>query len=225
MKYAFNFIYFLALLQFPLACAKEPLIYKITDLKSTDNVLIQTVTFKLSTPADSSVSNKINSKLKLDSNDFGRKARECRLSADNQPWEYRINVDKILQSEKYISVVFSKFAVCAGSPDIEKEARVFSRMTGDFIPSKKLLKDIFPTIKVATGDTDRKELLRFEEKTIKTMIKNKGTTLTKYNSDCDSYLKNAYYHVWIDGITIVLFPEFFQQQSYCQGEYLIQKVD
>jgi len=39
--------------------------------------------------------------------------------------EYKFAFEKALLSEKYLSIVFTKSTVCAGSPDIEKEARLF----------------------------------------------------------------------------------------------------
>jgi len=39
--------------------------------------------------------------------------------------EYKFAFEKALLSEKYLSIVFTKSTVGAGSPDIEKEARLF----------------------------------------------------------------------------------------------------
>jgi len=138
---------------------------------------------------------------------------------------YNLTFEKALLSEKYLSVVFDKSTVCAGSPDIEKEARVFSLPSGNLVPSKTLLKQVFSAAKLDAGVTTDKELINLEGDVVNTMIDESKATLKTYDNRCDFYLKNRSYRIWMDGKNLILFPEFIQYTSFCQKEYVIQPKD
>jgi hypothetical protein len=156
---------------------------------------------------------------------FGREAKQCGAAAQGHPWGYELTLEKVLLSEKYLSVVFAKSTVCAGSPDIEKEARVFSLPTGNLVPSRTLFKRIFPAAKLVTGVSTNKELIDLDEETVETMIIDSKEMLKNYDKQCDFYLKNSSYRIWMDGKNLILFPEFIQPESICQKEYLIQPAN
>jgi len=61
-----------------------------------------------------------------------------------------------------------------------------------------------------------------DEEMIETMINDSEKILKNYDGECEFYLKNSSYRIWVDGKNLILFPEFAQPQSFCQKEYLIR---
>jgi len=202
--------------------AKAPVEYKVRDSKATDDVSIQTVSIDTAFGMDRKSISNVNAALTAVSADFDKEAKQCRASAQGHPWEYASAVEKVLLSEKYLSVVFSKWAACAGSPIIQKEARVFSLQTGKLIPSRSLFKQLLPSAKIVTGISTNKELIRLDETMAETMIKDSKGILKTHDDRCNFYLKTTSYRIWIDGKNLILFPDFVQPSSFCQKEYLIR---
>jgi hypothetical protein len=199
-----------------------PAVYKVRESKPLKDASVQIVSFDSIPGLDQSAIRKVNSTLIAASASFGKEAKQCSAAAQGHPWGYELRLEKILLSEKYASVVFSKSTVCAGSPDIEKEARVFSLPTGNLVPSKTLFKQLFPTAKLITTTSTNEELIDMDEEMIETMINDSEKILKNYDGECEFYLKNSSYRIWVDGKNLILFPEFAQPQSFCQKEYLIR---
>lgn len=205
--------------------AAMPANYKVHDTKPMKDVLVQIVSFDSIPGLNQSAIKKINTALIAASASFGREAKQCSAAAQGHPWGYELTLEKALLSDKYLSVVFAKSTVCAGSPDIEKEARVFSLPTGNLVPAETLFNKIFPTAKLVAGVSPNKELIRLDEKMAETMIDDSKEVLKVYDKRCDFFLKNTSYRMWLDGKNVILFPEFIQPHSFCQKEYLIQPQD
>lgn len=205
--------------------ATPPASYKVRDSKPMKDASVQIVSFGAVAGVDQSAIKKINTALVAASASFSKEAKECSTYAEGHPWGYELTLDKVVLSEKYLSVVFYKSTVCAGSPDIEKEARVFSLPDGNLVPSRALFKRIFPAAKLATGISKNKELIDLDEEMVETMIDDSKETLKNYDARCEFYLKNSSYRIWADGKSLVLFPEFMQPESFCQKEYVIQAED
>jgi hypothetical protein len=196
--------------------------YKVHNSKPTKDVSIQIVSFDAVPGLNSNAIRKLNAALINVSNSFKNEAKECSAAAQGHPWGYELSIEKVLLSKKYLSVVFSKSTVCAGSPDIEKEARVFSLPSGDFVPARTLFKQIFPDSKPITTISPNKEIIRLSKEMTEAMISDSKEILKNYDKQCEFYLKNTSYRIWIDGANLILFPEFQQPESICQKEYLIQ---
>jgi hypothetical protein len=207
------------------AKATVPFSYKVGENKPVKEASVQTVSFDMVAGMNQSAVRKVNAALMVAFIAFGREARQCGAAAQGHPWEYKSTLEKVLLSEKYMSVVFAKSTVCAGSPDVEKEARVFSLPNGDVVPAKALFKRIFPSTKLAAGVSKNKELIDLDEKMVEAMIDDSKTVLKNYDRRCEFYLKNSSYRIWMDGKNLILFPEFIQPESFCQKEYLIQPED
>jgi len=205
-----------------LTYATPPVSYEVRDSKATERVSIQTVSVDAVTGMDSKAIKKVNAALKAASAAFARESQQCSGSAQGRLWGYRLAVEKVLLSKNYLSVVFSKSTVCAGSPDIEKEARVFSLSSGDLVPSKALFKRLFPATKLTPSVSNNKELIGLDEKIIETMIQDSKVILKTHDRRCDFYLKNISYRIWVDDQNLILFPEFIQPNSFCQKEYLLR---
>ncbi|MCS0590103.1 hypothetical protein ACFQ09_20745 [Massilia norwichensis] len=199
--------------------------YKVRNSKPMKDVLVQNVSFDTAAGLDHSAIKKINTALIAASASFAKEAKDCSAAAQGHPWGYKLTLEKVLFSEKYLSVVFAKSSVCAGSPDIEKEARVFSLPAGDLVPAKALFKNNFPAVKLVIDAPPNKQLIRLDEKTVETMIDDSKEILKVFDKRCDFFLKHTSYRIWLDGKYIILFPEFIQPQSFCQKEYLIQPED
>jgi hypothetical protein len=202
--------------------SETPAHYKIRESKPIRDASVQVVSFDSIAGLDKSAIRKVNAALIAASTSFGKEAKECGAAAQGHPWGYELRLEKILLSEKYLSVVFSKSTVCAGSPDLEKEARVFSLPTGNLVSSKALFKQFFPTAKLITTTSTNMELIDLDEEMIETMINDSAEVLKNYDDQCEFYLKNSSYRIWIDGKNLIFFPEFAQPQSFCQKEYLIR---
>jgi hypothetical protein len=196
--------------------------YKVRDRKPMKDVSIQIISFDAVAGLKKSAIKKINTALTAASTTFEKEAKECSTYAQGHLWGYELTLEKVLLSEKYLSVVFSKSTVCAGSPDLEKEARVFSIPTGDLVPARLLFKQMFPTAKLVSSMSPNKELIRLDEEMAETLIDDSKEVFKTYDSECEFYLKHASYRIWMDGKNLILFPEFIQPESNCQKEYLIQ---
>lgn len=225
MKISVLAAYVAVSLSVPQAHATPSFSYKVRDSKPIKEASIQTVSFDAIAGMEQAAVRNVNAALMTASAAFAREAKQCRAAALGHPWGYNLTFEKALLSEKYLSVVFDKSTVCAGSPDIEKEARVFSLPTGNLVPSKTLIKQVFPAAKLAAGVTTDKELIDLEGDVVDTMIDESKATLKTYDSRCDFYLKNSSYRIWMDGKNLILFPEFIQSTSFCQKEYVIQPED
>lgn len=199
--------------------------YKIRDTKPMKDASVQIVSFDDVAGLKQGAIKKINTALIATSNSFGKEAKECSSYAEGHLWGYKVSLEKVLLSEKYLSVVFSKSTVCAGSPDLEKEARVFSIPSGELVPARVLFKQIFPTAKLVTGMSPNKELIQLDEEMAESLIADSKKFLKTYDSECEFFLKRTSYRIWADGKNLVFFPEFIQPQSFCQKEYLIQSED
>ena len=202
--------------------ATVPASFTIRNSKPLKDASIQIVSFGAVAGLDKIAIKKINTALRAAATSFGKEAKECGTYAEGHPWEYKLTLEKVRHSEKYLSVVFSKWTVCAGSPDIEKEARVFSLPNGDLIPARALFKQILPNAKLVIGASHNKELIRLDEEMTETLINDSKEVLKIYDGQCEFFLKNTSYRIWMEGKNLILFPEFTQPESICQKEYLIQ---
>jgi hypothetical protein len=57
------------------------------------------------------------------------------------------------------------------------------------------------------------------------MIDDSKEVLKIYDKQCEFFLKNTSYRIWMDGKNMILFPELIQPESICQKEYLIRPAD
>lgn len=137
--------------------------YKVLDSKPIKEASIQTVSFDAIAGMDQNALKKVNAALMDASAVFDREAKQCGAAAQGHPWGYNLTFEKVIPSEKYLSVVFAKSTVCAGSPDREKEARVFSLPAGNLVSAKTLFKRVFPAAKLPTGVSMNKELINLDE--------------------------------------------------------------
>jgi len=199
--------------------------YKIRDTKPMKDASVQIVSFDDVAGLNQGAIKKINTALIVTSTAFGKEAKECSSYAEGHLWGYKVSLEKVLLSEKYLSVVFSKSTVCAGSPDLEKEARVFSIPSGELVHARVLFKQIFPTAKLVKSISPNKELIQLDEEMAEALIADSKEVLKTYDSECEFFLKRTSYRIWADGKNLIFFPEFIQPQSFCQKEYLIQPED
>lgn len=203
----------------------SPLTFKSIEIKVTKNISIQTALVAKIAEADPKAINKVNAALKTMSTEFEREAKRCSTSAEGHPWGYELGVEKVIRSQKYLSVVFSKFTVCAGSPSIAKEALVFSLSNVNLIQPKTLFKILFPKAKLANGTLTNNNLIQLNEEMAETLIKDSKAILNIYDPKCEFYLKTTSYRIWVEDRNVIFFPEFLQPISSCQKEYLIRMPD
>lgn len=202
--------------------APAPVSYKVADSKPSANVSIQGVTVDAAASMDRKAIAKVNAALAAAAAGFASEAKQCGGAAvPGRPWGYTLSFDKAVLSDDYLSVVFAKSTVCAGSPDEAKEARVFALKSGALVPSRTLFRHMLPAAKTVTGMSKNKELIRIDEATAKTLIDDSQVILKIDDRRCDFYLKNTSYRIWADGKHLIFYPEFNQPYSFCQKEYLI----
>lgn len=164
----------------------------------------------------------VNTKLKRVAKEFKARADECHKGAQGHPWGYESKLAKIALSKRYISLVFRRFTVCAGSPDIEMDAIVFAKASGKYIPARKLFKEVLPGEKTRQRDLYFQDQIYLNENLVDKLIEDSSEFLGSYNEDCDYYVKNAPYRIWMEDERLVLFPEFWQPVSHCQKGYIIK---
>ena len=209
-----------------LSPAHAPVRYKVVDGKPSANVSIQTVTLKAVSGMNPQAVGKANAVLTAAAASFAREARQCGAAAvRGRPWGFTLAFDKAVLSDDYLSVVFAKSTVCAGSPDEEKEARVFALKTGALVASPDLFKQLLPGAKTLNAMRTNKELIRLGEETAATLIDDSKAILKIDDERCDFYLKTTSYRIWADGKHLIFYPEFSQPYSFCQTEYLIKRPE
>jgi hypothetical protein len=142
--------------------------YKAYNKQAAKAISIQIPSFDVSPELSPSATEKVNRALTAASDFFYKEAKACGAAAQGHPWRYELVLDKVLLAEKYLSVVFTKSTVCAGSPDIEKEARVFSLPTGSIVRTRALFKQIFPAAKLIRGTSTNTELIGLDEELAET---------------------------------------------------------
>lgn len=165
--------------------------------------------------------NRINTELANVAKEFERSAKKCHDDALGRPWGYASKLEKIALSEKYLSIIFSRETVCAGSPEFEKDPIVFSLRDGSVISADSLFQHEFPEEKLLPNISADKRLVVPDPEIVERMIDDSKMAQNKYNERCEYYLKNTSYKIWIEGKSMIFFPEFLQTDSICQKEYLI----
>jgi hypothetical protein len=187
------------------------------------NFSIQTLTIKDVKGLSPGIVDKINSQLSAKVKTTSREIKICGSYAQGHPWGYDVKFEKILVSEEYISTIFEKSTVCAGSPNIEKVALVFLKSDGSLIPAVKLVKRfVSPSANIAQNRTSNKERVVLDEETVEEMVEDSEAEGISRNERCDFFLKTTSYSAWVDTNKLVLFPGFTQTNSYCLREYIIQ---
>ncbi|HEX8615137.1 MAG TPA: hypothetical protein VF800_27970 [Telluria sp.] len=205
-----------------LSPAGPPVSYKVGDSKPSASVSIQTVTLDAVAGMNPKAVASVNAALKAAAAGFAGEAKQCGAAAvKGRPWEFKLTFDKAVLSDNYLSMVFAKSTVCAGSPDEAKEARVFALKTGALVPSRALFKHMLPAAKIASSVAKNRELIRLDQESAATLIDDSKVLLKIDDKRCDFYLKNTSYRIWADGRNLVFFPEFNQPYSFCQKEYAI----
>lgn len=193
--------------------------YSVSMELATDRVTIDAISIKTIATTDNKGISRINAVLKKTTQQFIEESKDCSTYGEGNLWGYRVSVAKVLLSKKYLTVVFDKFSVCSGSPNIEKEARVFSAATGEHIPPQALISIAVPTAQLNPHDPISVHL---SDDLVNMMIKDSKSALKSYDMRCDNYLHEASYRIWVDDQNLILFPEFLQILSHCQREYLIR---
>lgn len=152
---------------------------------------------------------------------FVLEARQCSNAAQGNPWEYKLSFDKIVDSRDFLSVVYNKDTVCAGSPEVVKEAAVFSKESGALVPPVKLVQTLLPKASVANEPAPRSHLVIFDRMTLDRMVTAVAASSTEYPPSCDNFAKTSSFRIWVDGRHLIAFPEFSRTHSRCQLEYLL----
>ena len=163
---------------------------------------------------------KINLTLKNNIMNLKKSVTDCSIMAKPHPWSFRFKFEKITVSDDYINVIFEKFTVCTGSPDIEKVAYIFSKK-GEVVPPAKAARDLFGKTRIPRPALHNDQL-KLDEDTTKKMIEDSKRLLGAYDEECYRYLNNISYKFWTEGDLVFLFPEFVQPASSCQKEYVIE---
>ncbi|PFH12587.1 hypothetical protein BCF11_5073 [Collimonas sp. PA-H2] len=201
--------------------------YTVTNFKKTEKknavatILIEKVNVDWLKDDANSQKKNINKNLEAAAKKFETDARKCGSWAQGHPWGYELKFEKIYETKDYLSVVFARSTVCAGSPDIEKEVKNFSKNTGQEVSSVKLVSDLAPSIKdgVSVGVTG---LIKLNDEASDRLIEDSQEVMkNNFDKKCSFFLKTTSYRVWAKDGDLVFFPEFVQPDSYCQKEYFV----
>lgn len=217
-----NAIALLALSAFTsVSLAAEAPHYHVHYLKPNKSVSVAFVKFSALAGMNKTAVAQVNAALASTARSFVIDARKCKSAAQGRLWGYDITIDKVRLSANYVSVVFAKSTVCAGSPDIEKEARVFARSSGHAISARILFKQLIKAGHLVKTMSGNPHVVALDDELAERMISDSRAALADYDERCDFYLKHSVYRIWVDGRHLILFPEFIQPESFCQKEYLI----
>ncbi|GGY68620.1 hypothetical protein [Pseudoduganella albidiflava] len=188
--------------------------------RPTSSVSVETLKIITIEGLQPKIIDRINAHLLEKEKNMPREVKLCGSYAEGHPWGFHLKFKRILVSEDYISIVFERSTVCAGSPDIEKVPMVFSRLNGALIPAESLIKRF---VSAAVTKASYEGKVELDEESIEQMIADSEAEGISSNEDCEFYLKNTPYSVWVDGKRLVLSPEFTQTNSNCMKEYIIKR--
>jgi hypothetical protein len=185
-----------------------------------NRVSIQKIQLRSAPGMDKLSIRNVNSGLAKMISKYGTFAYRCGSVAQGHPWEYKAKLEKIVLSEQYISFVFARETVCAGTPGFERDPIVFHRSNGEFISSAKLLSKVFPKESFPKSLQSDRQLVRLNEEIAERIIDHE-TEQGAHDQRCEHYIKNSSYRIWMDSGKLALYPEFSQPNSRCQKEYII----
>ncbi|ATQ76542.1 hypothetical protein CR152_20005 [Massilia violaceinigra] len=113
---------------------------KPSDKKQAERVAVQTVAVNAIGGMNKKAVRNVQAGLTAASRTFAREAKQCGAASQRHPWNSQLDFEKNQLPEKYVSVVFAKSTVCVRTPDIEKEAPVFSHATGKSVSARSLFR-------------------------------------------------------------------------------------
>ena len=189
----------------------------------TDNTSIEKVILVKLSDAPLATIKKINTRLNLATREFEREASECAKINGGSSWEYKSKFEKIVVSKLFISVIFQKFSVCKGTPDIAKQPKIFLRGNGKFFTNKQLFEKVFPLKSNEYMFTDV-DLVQFDDEITNKIVRNTKEKIPNLDPTCEYYIRNSAYRIWVDDNELIAFPEYLQSASHCQREYAV-KID
>lgn len=162
-KNFWSFVFALLIFGCDRAGAANPIEYSVQEVKVGGSksfqmgVSIQSIRLRSAQGVRRSSVASINSGIVKFVTNFALEARQCSNAAQGNPWEYKLSFDKIADSKDFLSVVYNKDTVCAGSPEVVKEAAVFSKESGALVHPVKLVQTLLPKASVVRRFCCRQE--------------------------------------------------------------------
>lgn len=172
--------------------------------------------------AGKKITEKINVHLERTAAELARQASDCLSANPGRMWEYTIKYEKVVQTADYITVILTEDAICAGTPNFDKEVRVYSTADGKYITGKSLFKATFPFSEDFYADLSS-ELVRLDDTMVDRLLTDSSSTLKDFDAKCSDYLRFTAYRLWVDTKYAYFYPEFNQGNSGCQKEYVIRR--
>ncbi|WP_338764295.1 hypothetical protein [Massilia sp. METH4] len=189
--------------------------------RPASSVSVETLKLEAVEGMQPKILDRVNAQLRGKQRSIQREIKLCGSYAEGRPWSFHMRFNKVYVSDHYISVVFERSTVCAGSPNIEKIPMVFSRANGSLIPAPILVRQFVSAAAVVTPGHEGK--VELDEESIGKMIADSEAEGISSDDRCDFYLKNSPYSVWVDAKNLVLSPEFTQTHSGCMKEYVFKE--
>lgn len=184
------------------------------------HVSIQVLTLKTANGLNQSAILAINRHLSSSADRFTKNAKDCLYSNPGNMWSYDLKFEKVTQTDEYISFIFHKDRICAGTPDFDKEVRTYAKADGTYIPISKLFKKAFPTARNLNAEYST-ELISLDVQMSKRLLEDSASSLKEFDPSCEGYLIRTSYRIWLEANKAVFYPEFRQVHSNCQREYMI----
>lgn len=194
---------------------------QVNGTKLSNRVVIHKVQLQAAPGISNHAIQSINLELARAVGDFKKDADDCQSDAYGHPWEYTLRIEKIVLAKKYISFVFGRETVCAGSPDFAKEPLVFATNNGKVISVTELFESSFPgRTSPKIWDHD-KRLITLNTEMTAALLHDSEDMLKGLGEECKYHLEHTAYKIWVEGESMILVPEFHQTASTCQKEYMI----
>lgn len=225
-KFATIFTFYVTIITEPSYAAPSAFEYDIktlTQFKTSSmngHVKIQTVEVTSARRLNRNAVVAINKHLARSATHFAENAKDCLSANPGDMWHYDLKLDRIVDTTGYVSFLFHKDRICAGTPDFDKEVRTYIKKNGEFISSNQLFKRIFPESRDLNVGYST-ELVALDEQMSQRLIEDSSTKLKNFDHSCERYLETTSYRMWLDNDKAVFYPEFRQIHSECQREYMI----
>jgi len=203
----------------------QPIKYNISKFNSSKQIKeirIQEIQIEKSDLISSHAAKKITESLEKLSEEIYAEAKDSCPPPHNGPWGYEVKLDGIYYAGKFLSVVFNTTAVCYGNPTIDKVSKNYFILNGDEITPIKLIEELTPPL-FKNGVTQQNNYVELSDESVNTILnENKNIFPEDVKSECEEYLKNSLYSVWIQPGHLFLQPGFNHTLSICQKTFSIE---
>jgi hypothetical protein len=190
--------------------------------KIPKQISIEKVVLKPTSVVGAVQAEKISVALNAMAEEFYEEAAACKDPVLGNPWSYQVKLEQAHLIDGVLSIVFSSATVCYGNPGMEKISKNFNVDTGAAVKIGTLVQKYAPSL-LDDGKVVKGDFLKLGADGVELLMAGNPKLINEQNKpQCQSYLREAAYRVWVGKSALILQPFFRQALSSCYGEYSIR---